>query len=90
MLELTHLLPPFLPLLFNSWKSAAQDYLQLGGRLLQQLQSSSGALLSEQALSQVADARDALEKADAAYNAALDKLEVRKYHSSATRFVAYF
>jgi hypothetical protein len=60
----------------NSWKAAAQTYLQLGGRLLQQLQSSSGALLSEQALSQVADAREALEKADAAYNAALDKLEV--------------
>jgi hypothetical protein len=66
-----------LPLLCrNSWKAAAQNYLQLGGRLLQQLQSSSRALLSKQALSQVADAREALEKADAAYNTALDKLEV--------------
>lgn len=58
------------------WKADAQAYLQLGGRLLQQLHSSSGALLSEQALSQVADARVALETADAAYSAALDQLEV--------------
>jgi hypothetical protein len=46
---------------------------------MQQLQSSSGALLNEQVLSEVADAREALEKADAVYNAALDKLEVRVY-----------
>ncbi|KAF6265691.1 hypothetical protein COO60DRAFT_1633472 [Scenedesmus sp. NREL 46B-D3] len=59
----------------DRWKADAQAYLQLGGRLLQQLHSSSGALLSEQALSQVADARMALETADAAYNAALDQLE---------------
>ncbi|WIA34677.1 hypothetical protein OEZ86_012991 [Tetradesmus obliquus] len=42
---------------------------------MQQLQSSSGTLLSEQVLGNVADAREALEKADAAYNTALDKLE---------------
>lgn len=34
-------------------------------------------MLTEQLLAEVAAAREALEKADAAYNTALDKLEVR-------------
>jgi hypothetical protein len=51
---------------------------------MQQLQSSSGALLSEQLLGEVADAREALEKADTAYNVALDKLEVRIKETTAT------
>lgn len=35
-------------------------------------------MLTEQLLADVAAAREALEKADAAYNTALDKLEVRR------------
>lgn len=61
----------------HSWKAAAASYLDSGGRLLSQLQSEEGAVLTEQLLAEVAAAREALEKADAAYNTALDKLEVR-------------
>lgn len=60
-----------------SWKAAAASYLDVGGQLLSQLQSEEGAVLTEQLLTEVAVAREALEKADAAYNTALDKLEVR-------------
>jgi hypothetical protein len=59
-----------------SWKAAAAAYLNVGGQLLSQLQSEEGAVLTEQLLTEVAVAREALEKADAAYNTALDKLEV--------------
>lgn len=59
-----------------SWKAAAATYLDVGGQLLAQLQSEEGAVLTEQLLTEVAVAREALEKADAAYNTALDKLEV--------------
>jgi hypothetical protein len=80
--------PPTLPVpcpaCHNSWKGAAASYLDVGGQLLAQLQSEEGAVLTEQLLTEVAVAREALEKADAAYNKALDKLEVRSstVHSS--------
>lgn len=60
----------------RSWKAAAASYLDVGGQLLSQLQSEEGAVLTEQLLTEVAVAREALEKADAAYNTALNKLEV--------------
>lgn len=60
-----------------SWRAAAEAYLGIGGQLLNQLQCDDGAVLSEQLLAQVAAAREDLEQADAAYNTALDKLEVR-------------
>lgn len=66
---------PF-PACHDSWKGAAASYLDVGGQLLAQLQSEEGAVLTEQLLTEVAVAREALEKADAAYNKALDKLEV--------------
>lgn len=59
-----------------SWKAAAGVYLDLAGRLLCQLQSDTGALLTEDSLNKVAAAREDLEKADSKYNLALDKLEV--------------
>jgi hypothetical protein len=60
----------------RSWKSAAAAYLSAGGQLLAGLQSEAGTVLTEQALAAVAATREGLEKADAAYNTALDKLEV--------------
>jgi hypothetical protein len=60
----------------HSWKAAAASYLDCGGQLLSQLQCEEGAVLTEQLLAEVAAAREALEKADAVYNTALDKLEV--------------
>ncbi|KAF8061336.1 malate dehydrogenase [Scenedesmus sp. PABB004] len=60
----------------ESWKAAAGDYLGQGGRLLGQLRGR-GALLTEGMLAGVAAAREALEKADRHYNAALDSLEAR-------------
>lgn len=59
----------------DTWKAAAASYLDCGGRLLSQLQCEEGAVLTEQLLAEVAAAREALEKADAVYNTALDKLE---------------
>jgi hypothetical protein len=59
-----------------SWKAAAGAYLDVGTRLLRELQGEAGAVITESLLSEVAVAREALEKADGAYNAALDKLEV--------------
>jgi hypothetical protein len=67
----------------GSWKAAAGSYLDVGGQLLSQLQSEEGAVLTEQLLTEVAVAREALEKADAAYNAALDKLGVWQCQSAA-------
>jgi len=67
---------------WSSWKAAAGSYLDVGGQLLSQLQSDEGAVLTEQLLTEVAVAREALEKADASYNTALDKLEVRTAEST--------
>lgn len=69
-------LPVPCPACYDSWKGAAASYLDVGGQLLAQLQSEEGGVLTEQLLTQVAVAREALEKADVAYNKALDKLEV--------------
>lgn len=60
-----------------SWKAAAGTYLEVGSRLLTELQAESGVGLTEQLLAEVAVAREALEQADSSYNTALDKLEVR-------------
>jgi hypothetical protein len=58
------------------WKEAANRYVYEAGQLLSELQSHQGALLTEERLCSMAAAREALDKADGAYNAALDQLEV--------------
>lgn len=64
--------------LYCSWKTAAGGYLEAAGQLLSELQSQQGSLLTGELLGQVAAAREALDTADAAYNTALDRLEVRR------------
>eukprot|EP00775_Hariotina_reticulata_P009000 gene9000-9173_t len=72
----------------EAWAEAANNYIHQAGQMLSELQSQQGALLTEELLSSVAAAREALDKADGECNAALDRLEaddLAKRHCSLRR-----